>query len=60
MAPGPEGHFQVFRVPTAGGEPAQVTSDPTDKTQPSVAPDGRSIAFTVVTYATRFWLMRPQ
>lgn len=59
IAPGPKGRFQVFRVPAAGGRPAQVTTDPTDKTQPAVSPDGRSIAFTVVSYRTLFWLMGP-
>ena len=57
IAPGPDGHFQVFRVPLAGGAPQQVTSDPTDKTQPSVSHDGASIAFTVFSYQMKFWLI---
>jgi Tol biopolymer transport system component len=57
VAPGPDGHFQVFRVPLAGGTPQQVTTDPTDKTQPSVSHDGVSIAFTVFSYQMKFWLM---
>jgi Tol biopolymer transport system component len=59
VALGPYGYYQVFRVPAAGGASMQVTTDPTDKTQPAVSPDGRSIAFTVVSYRTLFWLMEP-
>jgi len=57
VAPGADGHFQVFRVPIAGGAPKQVTTDPTDKTQPSVSHDGASIAFTVFSYQMQFWLI---
>jgi Tol biopolymer transport system component len=58
IQPAADGHFQVFRVPLSGGEPTQVTFDPTDKTQPAVSPDGRWIAFTVVSYRTLFWLLQ--
>jgi hypothetical protein len=34
-----------------------VTTDPTDKTQPSVSHDGASIAFTVFLYQMQFWLI---
>ncbi len=54
-----DGHFQVFRVPAQGGAVTQVTTDPSDKTQPAVSPDGRAIAFTVVSYSTQFWLLEP-
>jgi Tol biopolymer transport system component len=57
VAPGADGHFQVFRVPISGGAPKQVTTDPTDKTQPSVSHDGASIAFTVFLYQMQFWLI---
>jgi Tol biopolymer transport system component len=57
IAPGPDGHFQVFRVPLAGGTPQQLTTDPTDKTQPSVSHDGASVAFTVFSYHMQFWLI---
>jgi Tol biopolymer transport system component len=57
IAPASDGHFQVFRVPLAGGAATQVTTDPTDKTQPSVSHDGRSIAFTVFSYQMQFWVM---
>jgi Tol biopolymer transport system component len=60
IAPAPDGHFQVFRVPLAGGAPTQVTTDPTDKTQPSVSHDGSRIAFTVYFYETQFWVIDPR
>ena len=55
IAPANDGHFQVYRVPMAGGSPTQVTIDPTDKTQPAVSHDGTRIAFTVFTYRVQFW-----
>ena len=54
-----DGHFQVFRVPVAGGTPRQLTFDPTNKTQPAYSPDGRRLAFTVFTYVVQFWLLEP-
>jgi Tol biopolymer transport system component len=59
IAPASDGHFQVFRVPLANGAPTQVTTDPTDKTQPSVSHHGSSIAFTVFSYQMQFWLLDP-
>ena len=59
IAPGADGHFQVFRVPVAGGTPTQVTFDPTDKTQPAVSRSGSLIAFTVFSYQMRFWTIDP-
>ncbi len=55
----PDGFFQVFRVPVEGGEPAQVTSDPTHKTQPAWSPDGERIAFAVFSYRAHFWRVAP-
>jgi Tol biopolymer transport system component len=55
IAPAPDGFFQVFRLPIAGGTPMQVTSDPSHKTQPAWSPDGRRIAFTVWSYDAQFW-----
>jgi len=55
IAPAPDGFFQVFRMPIAGGVPAAVTSDPSHKTQPAWSPDGRQIAFTVWSYESQFW-----
>ena len=59
VAPGPTGFFQIWRVPTSGGVPVQVTADPSHKTQPSWSPDGASIAFTVWDYIADFWLIEP-
>ena len=55
IAPAPDGFFQVFRLPLAGGAPAAVTTDPSHKTQPAWSPDGRQIAFTVWSYESQFW-----
>jgi TolB protein len=55
IAPAPDGFFQLFRLPLAGGAPIRVTSDPSHKTQPAWSPDGRSIAFTVWNYDAQFW-----
>jgi Tol biopolymer transport system component len=55
IAPAPDGFFQVFRLPLAGGTPVAVTSDPSNKTQPAWSPDGRRIAFTVWSYDVQFW-----
>jgi Tol biopolymer transport system component len=65
IAPAPDGFFQVFRMPLgdpsgsgAGGAPAQVTSDRSNKTQPAWSPDGGQLAFTVWNYDAQFWRMR--
>lgn len=58
IAPGSDGHLQVFRVPLAGGSPEQLTFDPSDKTQPAYDPTGRWIAFTVFNFLAHFWLVR--
>lgn len=49
------GYFQLFRIPAGGGTAEQLTFDPTNKTQPSYAPDGRRIALTVWEYSVQFW-----
>jgi Tol biopolymer transport system component len=58
VAPAADGFFQVFAMPVAGGEPRQVTSDPSNKTQPAWSPDGSRIAFTVWSYDVQFWRTR--
>ena len=55
VAPAPDGFFQIFRLPLAGGSPAQVTRDASHKTQPAWSPDGTRIAFTVWSYEAQFW-----
>ncbi len=55
IAPAADGHFQLFRMPIGGGTPVQLTTDPSNKTQPSWSPDGRRIAFTVWEYQVRFY-----
>ncbi|MGE5245685.1 MAG: hypothetical protein ACM3SQ_15795 [Betaproteobacteria bacterium] len=59
VAPAPDGFFQVFRMTLAGGAPSQVTTDPTNKTQPAWSPDGGRIAFTVWSYQAQFWSIGP-
>ena len=58
IAPARDGFFQVFRMALAGGEPRQITSDRSHKTQPAWSPDGRNIAFTVWTYDAQLWTLR--
>jgi TolB protein len=58
IAPAPDGFFQIFRMPVAGGAPVQVTHDPSNKTQPAWSPDGQRIAFTVWNYDAQFWQMQ--
>ena len=47
------GNQDIFRMPLAGGEPEQLTSDPGDDFQPHVSPDGREIAFHAFRSRTR-------
>jgi WD40 repeat protein len=57
-APAPDGYFQIFRIPIGGGSPQQVTTDPSNKSQPSWSPDGSRIAFTVWSYDSSFWTLQ--
>ncbi|MDP2052477.1 MAG: hypothetical protein Q8L75_02490, partial [Acidobacteriota bacterium] len=58
-APAADGYFQIFRLPiVGGGQPVQVTSDPSHKTQPAWSPDGARLAFTVWSYEAVFFAMR--
>jgi len=58
IAPAPDGFFQVFALPLGGGAPRQVTTDPSNKTQPAWSPDGGWIAYTVWSYDVQFWRTR--
>ena len=57
IAPGGNGYFQLWCVPTSGGQPEQLTFDPTDKAHPACSPRGDRIAFTVFNYEAIFWLL---
>lgn len=55
-APAADGYFQIFKKAVAGtSSPVQLTSDPSNKTQPAWSPDGARIAFTVWSYDATFW-----
>jgi Tol biopolymer transport system component len=56
VAPATDGYYQIFKKAIAGdAAPAQVTTDPSNKTQPAWSPDGQRIAFTVWSYDAAFW-----
>jgi Tol biopolymer transport system component len=59
IAPDSAGFFQIFRLAIGGGQPRQITRDPTNKTQPAWSPDGRRLAFTVWEYNVQLWTVRP-
>ena len=58
IAPAADLHFQLWRMPIAGGAPQQLTFDPSNKTQPSYAPDGKRIALTIWEYSVQFWIVK--
>ncbi len=59
IGPGERGFFQVFRVPFDGGPAEQLTRDETQKTQPSYAPTGDRLAYTVFRYLASFYQISP-
>ena len=60
IAPASDGFFQIFRMPIGGGPARQITSDPSNKTQPAWSPDRQRIAFTVWSYEAQFWRLAPR
>ena len=60
VATAPNGTYQIFRVPAAGGPAHQVTTDPNHKTQPAFSPDGTRLAFTIWKYDVQFWMLRAE
>jgi Tol biopolymer transport system component len=60
VAPDSAGVLQLFRIEVSGTETSvQLTSDPAQKTQPAVSPDGNRIAYTEWSYQARFYTVRP-
>jgi TolB protein len=39
------GNFDIWRIPLAGGQPQQLTTDPADDFAPDPSPDGKQVAF---------------
>jgi Tol biopolymer transport system component len=55
-APAPDGYYQIFLKTIGADLPAiQLTTDPSNKTQPAFSPDGARVAFTVWSYDATFW-----
>ena len=55
-APAGDGYYQIFKITIAGdATPIQLTTDPSNKTQPAFSPDGLRVAFTIWSYEAAFW-----
>ena len=52
------GNADIYRIPLAGGEPEQLTSDPSDEFAPDLSPDGRAFAFHSFRTGTRDIVVR--
>lgn len=59
VAPGANGFYQLFRRALAGGPVEQLTSDPSNKSQPAWSPDGARLAFTAWSYDASIWRIPP-
>lgn len=54
--PAPDGFYQIFLKTIGADLPAvQLTTDPSNKTQPAFSPDGARVAFTIWSYDATFW-----
>jgi hypothetical protein len=53
----PDGFYQVFAMPAAGGPATPLTFDRTHKTQPAWSPDGKRLALTIWSYEAHFWIL---
>jgi Tol biopolymer transport system component/DNA-binding SARP family transcriptional activator len=53
------GNSDIWRMPLAGGEPIQITTDPSDDFAPEQSPDGRWIAYYSLKDGTRDLWLRP-
>jgi Tol biopolymer transport system component len=55
-APANDGFYQIFKKEIGGNAPTiQLTTDPSNKTQPAFSPDGARVAFTVWSYDAMFY-----
>ena len=60
-APAADGFYQIFKKEIAGNAPPiQLTTDPSNKTQPTFSPDASRVAFTVWSYDATFYSFRPR
>ncbi len=53
------GNANIYRMPLAGGEPEQLTTNPADDFSPNVSPDGRWVAFHSLRFGTRDIFVMP-
>jgi Tol biopolymer transport system component len=55
-APASDRYYQIYKLSSGGdAAPIQLTSDPSNKTQPAFSPDGPRVAFTIWSYEAAFW-----